>query len=388
MASADPTPRSDPVPGETNDTSNPGIGDIEIMTDRYTNSEWAAHIAETQQKIVVKKEKYWAPGIGSKEFAETIDHTLLKLDATPSQIDTLCSEARTEGFKSVCVRLNYISRCVSNLKGSSVVVACVVGFHEGTQDTYSKLREARAAVAAGASELDIVLNHTILTQTSTSTPKTSNHKANPSNTTTESMTASNAAANSKSRNGASTPAEGTYSLPGSSSRLNESNHKEDIPNYSAIYTELATLRSLCPSPTTLKLILETSQLSPPKILAAAHLAAAANFDFIKTSTGFNGRGATLEDIQLMVSAAEFFSTKTKNNDGSPVRPRKMQVKASGGIRSLPDAVKMLEAGATRLGTSSGLWIMQESRRVLGEKEGGNRRDGPTRLYTDDSVGGY
>lgn len=65
----------------------------------------------------------------------------------------------------------------------------------------------------------------------------------------------------------------------------------------------------------------------------------------------------------------------------------MQVKASGGIRSLEDAVKMLEAGATRLGTSSGLWIMQESRKVLEEKEG-KRPTGVSRLYTDDSVGGY
>ena len=163
-----------------------------------------------------------------------------------------------------------------------------------------------------------------------------------------------------------------------------------IPDYSAIYKELASLRSLCPSPTILKLILETSQLTPAQILAAAHLAAAANIDFIKTSTGFCGRGATLEDVQLMTAAASYLSTKTKSNGGSPVRARKMQVKASGGIRSLDDAVKMLEAGATRLGSSSGLWIMQEARRVLAEKAGEKttRPGGITRLYTDDSTGGY
>ena len=81
----------------------------------------------------------------------------------------------------------------------------------------------------------------------------------------------------------------------------------------------------------------------------------------------------------MVAAAEYLSTKTKTNGGSPVRENKMQVKASGGIRSLEDAVKMLEAGATRLGTSSGLWIMQQSRKRPAEV---------SRLYTDDSVGGY
>jgi hypothetical protein len=69
-------------------------------TDRYTNQEWAAQIQETQKKVKGDAEKrYESPRVGSKEFAETIDHTVLKLDATPSQIDALCSEARTEGFK-------------------------------------------------------------------------------------------------------------------------------------------------------------------------------------------------------------------------------------------------------------------------------------------------
>lgn len=89
----------------------------------------------------------------------------------------------------------------------------------------------------------------------------------------------------------------------------------------------------------------------------------------------------------MVAASEYLSTKTKSNGGSPVRGRKMQVKASGGVRSLEDAIKMLEAGATRLGTSSGLWIMQESRTKQEEQEG-KRPVGVSRLYTDDSVGGY
>jgi deoxyribose-phosphate aldolase len=84
----------------------------------------------------------------------------------------------------------------------------------------------------------------------------------------------------------------------------------------------------------------------------------------------------------MVAAAEYLAAKRVGNAG-----RKMQVKASGGVRSLEDAVKMLGAGATRLGTSSGLWIMQEGRKVL--EEGGSKRPGPvSRLYTDDSTDGY
>ena len=70
------------------------------MTDRYTNAEWVAQIAETQKKMVVRQDKPWpVPAAGSREFAQTIDHTLLKLDATAAQIDALCAEARREGFK-------------------------------------------------------------------------------------------------------------------------------------------------------------------------------------------------------------------------------------------------------------------------------------------------
>ena len=84
------------------------LGNIEVMTDRYTNLEWAKQIRETQRKVVVigneggsgkGMRRYHAPVPGGKEFAETIDHTVLKLDATSKQIDALCSEARTEGFK-------------------------------------------------------------------------------------------------------------------------------------------------------------------------------------------------------------------------------------------------------------------------------------------------
>jgi len=265
-----------------------------------------------------------------------------------------------------------VQRCVSNLKGSDVLVACVVGFHEGTQDTYSKCREARAAVAAGAAELDVVLNHSLFTMhnrpNSPSSPPREVPAMNPRDSAIDSITAANTAANAA-----------------SSTTGSEADHEpQETPDYSAIYRELATIRSLCPG-TTLKLILETSQLNSAQILAASHLAAAASFDFIKTSTGFNGPGATLPNVQLMVGAAEYLAA-------SGVSRKKMEVKASGGVRELDTAVKMLEAGATRLGTSSGLWIMQEARAKVGEERtaagmalNDERRPSPaTRLYTDDS----
>jgi deoxyribose-phosphate aldolase len=82
------------------------------MTDRFTNAEWAAQIAETQRHVFAalraqegeekRRMRYEVPEVGSREFAKTVDHTLLKLDATAAQIDALCAEARVEGFK-VCM---------------------------------------------------------------------------------------------------------------------------------------------------------------------------------------------------------------------------------------------------------------------------------------------
>ena len=108
------------------------------MTNRYTDQEWASIIATTVSAINNSKSDkpvYPLP----KSIPGTIDHTLLKLDATPAQIDNLCAEARVHAFATVCVRPNWVARCVANLKGSGVGVASVVGFHEGTGDLYQKL---------------------------------------------------------------------------------------------------------------------------------------------------------------------------------------------------------------------------------------------------------
>lgn len=106
------------------------------MTNRYTDQEWASIITATVSAVnSSKRPVYPLP----KSIPGTIDHTLLKLDATPAQIDNLCAEARVHNFATVCVRPNWVSRCVTNLKGSPVGVASVVGFHEGTGDLYQKL---------------------------------------------------------------------------------------------------------------------------------------------------------------------------------------------------------------------------------------------------------
>ncbi len=93
---------------------------------------------------------------------------------------------------------------------------------------------------------------------------------------------------------------------------------------------------------TVKVIIETCLLTDEEKERACHLAVKANADFVKTSTGFSTGGATVEDIRLMVTAVQ---------GGA-------KVKASGGVRSYDDAVQVIEAGADRIGASSGVAIMQ------------------------------
>lgn len=112
-------------------------------------------------------------------------------------------------------------------------------------------------------------------------------------------------------------------------------------NLKAIATELRMVRDAAPD-TTLKLILETCFLDEAQKTTACRLALEAGWDFVKTSTGFGKGGATLADVRLMKRLAD----------------NRMQVKASGGIRDLEAALAFIEAGADRLGTSSGLALME------------------------------
>lgn len=115
-------------------------------------------------------------------------------------------------------------------------------------------------------------------------------------------------------------------------------------NYELVFTGIAAVRNTAPHPVVLKVILETSQLSQHEIVAGCKLSQAAGADFVKTSTGFNGPGAYLENVRLMKSIV-----------GDTVR-----VKASGGVKTVDNCVAMMEAGAERIGTSNGVQIMNES----------------------------
>jgi len=94
----------------------------------------------------------------ARDLAKVIDHTLLRPNATVSEIDKLCDEALQYGFYSVCVNSSRVARCASRLAGSNVKVCSVVGFPFGAASTVAKAAEAETAVKEGADELDMVVN--------------------------------------------------------------------------------------------------------------------------------------------------------------------------------------------------------------------------------------
>ena len=116
-------------------------------------------------------------------------------------------------------------------------------------------------------------------------------------------------------------------------------------NYKLVEEDIASVVKAADKKAIVKVIIETSLLSDEEKKKACELALKAGADFVKTSTGFSTGGATIEDVILM---------KTIVGD-------KLQVKASGGVRDLDTAKKMIEAGATRIGTSSGVKIIEESK---------------------------
>ncbi|PGH15259.1 deoxyribose-phosphate aldolase [Polytolypa hystricis UAMH7299] len=245
-----------------------------------TNEEWSSLISKTSSSLPHLQTSLY-PSPDPSAIANTIDHTQLSLSATASQIDTLCAEAREHKFATVCVRANYVARAVENLRGTSVGVACVVGFHEGTYPTAEKVAQARDAVQNGATELDMVIDYPLL--------------------------------------------------------------KEG--KYTDVFEDVLAVRNAAEKGVVgLKVILETSQLSSDEIVAGSVISCLAGADFVKTSTGFNGAGASVENVALMRAVCEAIGKGTK-------------VKASGGVRTAEDCVKMIRAGAERIGASAGVKIV-------------------------------
>lgn len=180
--------------------------------------------------------------------------------------------------------------------GTAIAIACVVGFHEGTKSTIDKVAEAQRAVNLGATELDVVLNRQVL------------------------------------KDG----------------------------DYAAVYAELIALRAATPLNIHLKLILETSMLETRQIIDSCALAGWAGWDYVKTSTGFCGHGATVPHVRLLKYMTKVMSAMTEKNGKTGEAKPQMKVKASGGIRSYADSVNMIASGADRIGASAGVAIMVEA----------------------------
>jgi deoxyribose-phosphate aldolase len=219
-------------------------------------------------------------GLGPRELAQYIDHTLLRPEATEPEIARLCQEAVEYHFKTVCIESRWLPFAVGLLRSSSVLPITVIGFPGGDAPTERKVAEAHLAVQAGARELDMVLNRGWLA-------------------------------------------------------------KRD---YRAVLHDIESVVQAA-SGLGVKVILETSELSDEEKTIACALVKSAGAQFVKTSTGFSRGGATVEDVRRMRAV---------------VGPE-MGVKASGGIRSYADAILMLEAGATRLGTSASVAIVTQSK---------------------------
>jgi deoxyribose-phosphate aldolase len=222
-----------------------------------------------------------AAGGGAGSLAALIDHTLLKPDASLSDVETLCREAAEHHFASVCVNPTWVSACARRLGPSGVVVCSVVGFPLGATTSDVKHYETRRALFDGAREIDMVIN--------------------------------------------------VGALKSGHLRIVE----RDIEAVTAPCRESGALS---------KVIIEAALLTDEEKVTACTLAKAAGADFVKTSTGFGPGGATAADVALM----------------RRVVGEEMGVKAAGGVRDLDGVKAMVAAGASRIGASAGVRIVQQS----------------------------
>ncbi len=212
------------------------------------------------------------------ELNKYIDHTLLKPVGKKEDIIKICDEAKKYDFASVCVNPCNVKLIAEELKDSGVKVCSVISFPFGTSSTEIKVAEAKQAIADGADEIDMVINVGKLLE---------NDLAYTQN-------------------------------------------------------EVSEITKVCHAGgAILKVIVETCYLQEENIKAVCEVIENANADFIKTSTGYGTRGASIEDIKLF---KKYLKKATK-------------IKASGGIRNKEDALKYIELGCSRIGTSSGIKIV-------------------------------
>ncbi len=207
------------------------------------------------------------------DVAKTIDHAILKPDMTDTDIVKNAAMCRRRGVGCLCVRPTDVALATRELADSETIVAVVIGFPYGYHRTETKALEAKLAIEDGADELDMVMN---------------------------------------------------------TGKFLSGNHAYVQADIEAVVAEAK------PKKVPVKVILETCLLTSEQIAQTCKLAEAAGADFVKTSTGFAGGGATPEAIDIMVKTVG----------------KTMKIKASGGIRTWDEAIGYLEQGCSRLGIGS------------------------------------
>jgi deoxyribose-phosphate aldolase len=211
-------------------------------------------------------------------IASYIDHTLLKPAILTSEIEDLCKEAYEYGFAAVCVPPPFVKRCKALLAPTTVQTATVVGFPFGYSAIEAKLAETLLAIVDGADELDMVINLIAL------------------------------------KNG----------------------------DWGYLEREVGLILEVVRKHhKALKVIIESGILSEQELIACCKLYGKAGVDFVKTSTGYAEKGASVEDVQRIRKHL----------------PSNIRVKASGGIRTYEFASQLIAAGADRLGCSASIAIV-------------------------------
>ena len=207
-----------------------------------------------------------------------IDHTILKPTCLVADIEKLCAEAKQYDFAAVCVPPHFVKLAKEKLAGSTVQVATVIGFPFGYSATEAKIAEIILAMVDGADELDVVANISAI------------------------------------KNG----------------------------DWSAIADEINHIMPIIRSKNkVVKIIIESGVLTDDEIIKCCDIYGIAGIDYLKTSTGYAEKGASIEAVKLFRKHL----------------PDQVQIKASGGIRDYATAQSMIDAGATRIGCSAGVAIV-------------------------------
>lgn len=214
------------------------------------------------------------------ELAAYLDSTNLKADATAIQIQSLCCQAAKYKMAAVCIQPFRVRQAYELLQDSGVKCCTVIGFPLGSDGLQSKQYLAAQALYEGADELDMVINL---------------------------------------------------------GALKDGDYQKVEAEIQALLT-LKNERNYL-----LKVIVETALLQQDELINLTHLLNDSGADYIKTSTGFSTRGASLEDIKTI--AAE--------------REPHLKIKAAGGIKDLDFAMQLINAGADRLGSSNAVHLLEE-----------------------------